>query len=512
VKISISYPPIINDFGQKAMVSQNRNVQYFKKPTYLLPVTHAQAASILKSDGHDVIWDDGNAEEKDYIEWLSDLTKISPDVVVLESTTPVMNFMWRCADDLKKELGDNVVVIMTGYHSMRMPQETLLKSSVDIVLKSTHIDFALRNFINFYKENINNTNWRKNCEIEGLLIRVKEDDFRDTGTFKLIENLNSSEIIDRDLVNWKNYAYENGNFLQTPGTYATSVIRDCTFGKCTFCRYNGPDLSFSSMNVIKSVDEYENLINNYNVKEIFDDSGVWFKGNDAIQFCKEIIKRGLHKKGCYFGFNTRFEYLDEETIKWLAKANFRFVLIGLESGSEKTLKKLFKGYDTENVKRSLKLMSKYGLHPHLTVMVGYYWEDQQDLDDTISLVKYLMFKGYARSLQVTLCTPLDYTPYHVECIEKKLLTVNSYDDHDMSKIIVKTPLPKDAYYKAVRDMYSIAFHPRFILRQLLLLLRFKKRDWQFLFTFGIRAIRRVRQHMFNLTIDSSEMKAKLKKT
>ena len=157
MKISISYPPIINDFGQKAMVSQNRNVQYFKKPTYLLPVTHAQAASILKSDGHDVIWDDGNAEEKDYIEWLSDLTKISPDVVVLESTTPVMNFMWRCADDLKKELGDNVVVIMTGYHSMRMPQETLLKSSVDIVLKSTHIDFALRNFINFYKENINNT-------------------------------------------------------------------------------------------------------------------------------------------------------------------------------------------------------------------------------------------------------------------------------------------------------------------------------------------------------------------
>ena len=175
-------------------------------------------------------------------------------------------------------------------------------------------------------------------------------------------------------------------------------IRDCTFGKCTFCRYNGPDLSFSSMNVIKSVDEYEELINNYNVKEIFDDSGVWFKGNDAIQFCKEIIKRGLHKRGCYFGFNTRFEYLDEETIKWLARANFRFVLIGLESGSEKTLKKLFKGYDTENVKASLKLMSKYGLHPHLTVMVGYYWEDKQDLIDTVSLVKYLMFKGYALSL------------------------------------------------------------------------------------------------------------------
>ena len=38
MKIAISYPPIVNSLGQKAMVSQNRNVQYFKKPTYLLPI------------------------------------------------------------------------------------------------------------------------------------------------------------------------------------------------------------------------------------------------------------------------------------------------------------------------------------------------------------------------------------------------------------------------------------------------------------------------------------------
>jgi hypothetical protein len=31
------------------------------------------------------------------------------------------------------------------------------------------------------------------------------------------------------------------------------------------------------------------------------------------------------------------------------------------------------------------------------------------------------------------------------------------------------------------------------------LLSFRKRDWQFLFTYGLRAIRRVRQHIFNLT-------------
>ena len=60
----------------------------------------------------------------------------------------------------------------------------------------------------------------------------------------MVENLDASEIVDRNLVKWKNYAYENGNFLQTPGTYASSVIRDCMFGKCTFCRYNGPESIF----------------------------------------------------------------------------------------------------------------------------------------------------------------------------------------------------------------------------------------------------------------------------
>ena len=496
MKISISYPPIINDYGQTAMVSQNRNVQYFKKPTYLLPVVHAQAASLLKKNDYDVFWDDGNADMLSFENWLTRLVEFNPNLIVLESTTPVMKFMWNVTDKLKKLL-PNSLIIMTGYHSMRSPHETLLNSSTDIVIKSNHVDFMLLRLCN----NLKSISSLSDLELDGITLKIGND-IRDFGSFRLIENLDDSEIIDRDLVKWKNYAYENGNFLRTPGTYATSVIRDCLFGKCVFCRYNGPELSFSSMSIKKSVDEYEKLINTYNVKEIFDDSGVWYRGKDAIEFAKEIIKRGLHKKNCYFGINTRFEYLDEESIKWLAKANFRFILIGLESGSDHSLKKLDKGYTAEGVISNLKLMTKYGLHPHLTIMVGYYWETKKMLKDTINLVKKIMFKGYARTLQVTLCTPLDFTPYHLDVINKKIILTTNYDDHDMSKIIVQTPEPHDLYYNAVKELYSIAFHPKFIFRQLLFLIYFRKRDWEFLFTYGVRAIRRVRQHIFNLTRNS----------
>jgi anaerobic magnesium-protoporphyrin IX monomethyl ester cyclase len=495
MRIAISYPPIVNKHGQKAMVSQNRNVQFFKEPTYLLPVTYAQAATWLKQMGHDVKWDDGNAQLKTYEQWLEDLVAWKPDMVVFESTTPVMKFYWRTVNQLK-ELLPGTIVIMTGYHSMRMPEETMQQSATDIVLRSNHADFVLARLVPYIA---GNPDWRRTCSLEGLSIRVAGNELHSTGNFRQVEPLDKSPLVDRDLVQWKNYAYENGNYLQTPGTYATSVIRDCMFGKCTFCRYNGPDLTFSMMTVKRSLDEYETLINKYGVREIFDDSGVWYRGKEAREFAQGIIDRGLHKKGCYFGINTRFEYLDEETIKLMGKANFRFVLLGYEAADEETLQRLNKGYQLQHVESCLKWLTKYGLHPHLTIMVGYYWQTQEQLDKTVSEVRRLMLSGLARTLQVTLCTPLDYTPYHQECIREGVLLTNDYDDFDMSKLIVKTPIPHDRYYQAVRRMYSIAFHPLFILRQLQFLLSFRKRDWQFLFTYGLRAIRRVRQHIFNLT-------------
>ena len=500
MRIAISYPPIINDHGQKAMVSQNRNVQFFKKPTYLLPVIHAQAATSVRDMGHSVLWDDGNAQLKSYEEWLNDLVAWNPDVIVFESTTPVMKFYWETSRQIKA-LIPSTAIVMTGYHSMRKPDETLEESPIDVVLRSNNVDFVLKRLVEHMD---GNPFWRMSCDIEGLTFRISESEIRSTGNFVQVEPLDDTPLIDRDLVQWEKYAYENGNFLQTPGTYATSVIRDCMFGKCTFCRYTGPDLTFSMMSVQRSLDEYENLILKYGVKEIFDDSGVWYRGREAREFARGIIQRGLHKKGCYFGLNTRFEYLDEETIRLMAEANFRFVLLGFEAADDETLQRLNKGYQMEHVERCLTWMTKYGLHPHLTIMVGYHWQTKEQLDLTVKTVRDLMFRGLARTLQVTICTPLDFTPYHQECIDKGVLLTDNYDDHDMSKLIVKTPLDHDEYYTAIKKIYAVSFHPRFLLRQIQFLIKFRKRDWQFLFTYGIRALRRVRQHVFNLTRNSTK--------
>ena len=223
MRIAISYPPIINALGQKAMVSQNRNVQFFKEPTYLLPITYAQAATWLKHDGHDVLWDDGNAQLKTYRQWLDDLVEWNPDMVILESTTPVMKFYWRTIDEIKSLL-PNTIVAMTGYHSMRMPEETMQACAADLVIRSSNVDFVLHRLVDYISKN---ASWRLTCPLEGLHIRMRDKEIRSTGNFRQVEPLDNSPLIDRNLVRWRDYGYENGNFLQTPGTYATSVIRDC---------------------------------------------------------------------------------------------------------------------------------------------------------------------------------------------------------------------------------------------------------------------------------------------
>ena len=81
-----------------------------------------------------VLWDDGNANLKNYSKWMNDLIAEKPDVIIFESTTPVMKFMWSTINKIKENL-QNCLIVLTGYHSMRKPNESLEKSKTDSYIK-----------------------------------------------------------------------------------------------------------------------------------------------------------------------------------------------------------------------------------------------------------------------------------------------------------------------------------------------------------------------------------------
>src|SRR3990167_11081979 len=105
MKIFIGYPPLNTDKGIP-LLSQNRQFQYFKKPTYIYPVVPAAAATLLKNAGYEVIWKDCIAEGWSLDTFYAFIKEQKPDIIAFETKTPVVNEHWKIINELKRRTRD----------------------------------------------------------------------------------------------------------------------------------------------------------------------------------------------------------------------------------------------------------------------------------------------------------------------------------------------------------------------------------------------------------------------
>src|SRR5208337_1175548 len=100
MKISISYPPLENSKGIP-LLTQNRQIQWFNDATFIYPVVPASAATLLNKSGYEVIWDDAIAEGLSYSEWKTRIIKEKPDIIAIETKTPVVKRHLAIINELK---------------------------------------------------------------------------------------------------------------------------------------------------------------------------------------------------------------------------------------------------------------------------------------------------------------------------------------------------------------------------------------------------------------------------
>jgi radical SAM superfamily enzyme YgiQ (UPF0313 family) len=460
MKISISYPPIESGKGVP-LLSQNRQFQYFSEPTYIYPMVPAYAATLLKNEGYEVIWDDAIAEEKSYAQWLKEVERNSPDVMMIETKTPVVKRHWRIIEDVKR-VSPETKVVLVGDHVTALPEESMEKSKVDYVLTGGDYDFLLLNLVQYLDGKV------KSLE-PGIWYR-ENGEVKSTGKFILNHDLNSLPFIDRELTKWHLYAYKNGNYKRTPGTY-TMVGRDCWWrrnGGCSFCAWTVLYPTFRVRKPELLVDEIESLVEKYRVKEVFDDTGTFPVGEWLTRFAKLMIERKLNEK-IYFSCNMRFGALNEEDYRLLKKAGFRMLLYGLESASQKTLDMINKGVTVERIVKEIQWASKAGLEPHITIMVGYPWETREDAWNTFKLAKYFFEKGWVKTLQVTIVIPYPGTKLFEQAKKEGWLRTMNWDDYDMKMPVMKTPLPEEDVELMAKKIYQLFFTFRYIVRRMLMI-------------------------------------------
>ena len=467
MKIAICFPPLSSEKGYPTL-GQNRQFQYFKEPTYIYPVVPAQAATLLKENGFEVKWLDCIAQDISYARFLEIVKEEKPDLVAMETKTPVIKQQWQIINDLKQLRTPDYEprTALFGDHVTALPEESFEKSAVDFILTGGDYDFLLLNLCNALKEsNLSAIRYPLPAKLEPGIWYKEDSEIKNTGHFKLNHDLNTLPFIDRDLTNWKSYAYKNGNYRRTPGTYIMSG-RDCWWGKCTFCSWPQLYPSFRTRSIENVLDEIEFLVSNYKIREIMDDTGTFPIGSWLNGFCKGIIKRGLNKK-VNLDCNMRFGAVSFDEYKLMRKAGFRFLLFGLESANQSTLDKIDKALNVETIIKSCREARRAGLYPHITLMFGYPWESYEQAKKTLELGKWLLKKGYAYTMQATIVIPYPNTPLFKECKDKNLLDSLDWPDYDMKRPVMKISYPTAELLKLVQGMYSVSFNPEFIFRKLI---------------------------------------------
>ena len=469
VTVVVGYPPIETEKGTP-LLSQNRQFQYFNSPTYIYPMVPAYAASNLKDKGYRVYWMDGISEGKKYDQWIDELTATAPDFLLMETKSPVVKAHWKIIDDIKSKIPDLKIVIV-GDHVTAFPEETLKNCSVDYIIKGGDYDFVIVNLLNhiYAGEDLEGgVYWRDGDKNIKAKPKQTIGKFHNSGPTALRHKLDDLPFVDRDLTKWELYAYENGNYKYTPATYMYSG-RDCWWNRCTFCVWDhtiNPIGSYRSFSPERLFAEVKHVVDNYGVREIFDDAGTLFIGPKLKKFCDLLIESGYNKKVVY-GCNMRFNALTQEYYDLMAKAGFRFILYGMESGNQKTLDKLDKGTKEEDTINGSRMASKAGLEPHATIMLGYPWESYEDAKRTIEVAKYCFKKGYFNTMQATIVIPYPATPLWKECKEKGWLLTEDYDDYDMRGAVMKIPFSEEKLMALTQDLYSAFLSPQYMLRKVI---------------------------------------------
>lgn len=455
-KIAISYPPMPDEKGTPCL-GQNRQFQWFKNPTYIYPMVPAYTATLLRSQGYDVMWDDGIAEELTQDGWLERIKKFKPNLIIFETKTPVVKRHWKVIDVVKEEI-PGVKIALCGDHVTAMPEESMKNSQVDVIMTGGDYDFLALNVADSYNHKV---------QLEAGIWYRKGSEIKNTGHFLLNHDLDELPMIDRDLTKWRLYAYKNGNYKRTPGTY-TYAARDCWWGKCAFCSWTTlyPGKDYRKHSAKRVLDEVGQLIEKYHVREIMDDSGTFPIGSWLKEFCEGMIERGYNKK-IRLDCNMRLKSLNQDEYDLMGRAGFRFILYGLESANQKTLDHINKNLKVSEIEKGVKMAKKGGLDPHITTMMGYPWETLEDAKRTIALSKKLFDKGYVDTLQATIVIPYPGTPLFRECKEKGWLTTLDWDKYDQRTVIMKSPLTEKDIKELTQGLYKSFMTPKYIWRRII---------------------------------------------
>lgn len=355
----------------------SRSPAVTKGGTLYYPIWLAYAAGVAEAAGHEIRLIDAPAERLDMEGVFSRLDLFSPDLAVIDTSTPSIYNDAKTAGKIKTLFPDAFTVLV-GTHPSALPEETLKNNrSLDAVAVAEY-EYTVRDLAHAMErrcplETVDGLIFRKN----GHIVRNRErEKIRDLDEIPFVSSVYKKHL------NIREYFFAAANYPMV----MIMTGRGCPY-KCFFCVY--PQVFHGRRYRTRSpgnvVDEFECIVKDFpGVKEIgIEDDCFTANRNHVRKICELLIRRNVKIK---WYCNVRGD-VDYGLLKLMKRAGCRLVTVGFESSSQEVLDAMGKGENAERYYRFTRDAKRAGILVHGCIMVGNPGDTRQTLAASYEFAK-----------------------------------------------------------------------------------------------------------------------------
>ena len=292
-----------------------------------------------------------------------------PRVVGITNLTPTTKRVIELTEEIKS-IDPKITIILGGVHPSVLPEDMLLKSRADIVVRKEG-EITLGELYECLK---NETDYSK---IEGISYKKSS---------KVFHNPDRALVMDLNQLPPLGYELFEDN-LEHYGDFGTVISsRGCPFN-CIFCSQraiSGNRYRFYSVGRV--VDDIGKLVDKYKQKKIwFVDDSMTIDKRRLYELLDAIIASGYHKKVAFIG-TTRGKEVTPEMLKRMKECNFVSLNIGVETGSERVMEIIKKKETVEDNIKAIKMCNEVGIMADASLVFGLPTETKKERYDTLKLM------------------------------------------------------------------------------------------------------------------------------
>ena len=323
-----------------------------------------------------------------------DIEQFNPDVLCVSSVTQNYNLAIDYARSAKRK---GIPVVIGGMHASALPSS--LAPEFDVAC----IGEGEITFVELMKLFLDERSFATSRmeSIPGLAFKDNEN-ISITPDRLPISSLDDIPNPRRSLI-----GYHRRDYMVT----ARGCVHNCIF--CICSRYWG-DIRYLS--AARVVDEIVELVDN-GVKIIRFNDDNFVANQDRLRQIAEGVRARNYNKRVRFSCWARADSITPEVVGLLKSMNVVAVVMGLESGSEKTLRYLKGNVSIEDNTRAIELLKDAGIQASGDFIIGVPGETHEDLRHTYEFIR----KSWLDFVNINVFTPLPGTPVWEQAKKQRIV-------------------------------------------------------------------------------------------